>query len=73
LNHNLADLLMLATLAPTVNGGGKVQRGAGEMGNTRYPAYLPGELLSMDCGFTSSGLAGSPAGERRRRLASLRR
>jgi RNA-directed DNA polymerase len=56
-----------------VNGGGKVQRGAGEMGNTRYPAYLPGDLLSMDCGFTSSGLAGSPAGERRRRLASLRR
>jgi putative transposase len=52
-----------------VNGGGKVQRGAGETGNTRYPAYLPADLLSMDCEFTSSG----PAGQRRRRLASLRR
>jgi hypothetical protein len=59
--------------AVAVNGGGKVQRGAGEMDDTRYPSYLPGGLLSMDFGFTPSGEAGSPAGERRRRLASLRR
>ncbi len=58
---------------PDVNGGGKVQRGAGEMGDTRYPTYLPGGLLSMHCGFTPSGEADSQAGDRRRRLASLSR
>ena len=67
--QGLTDLL----LAEHVNGGGKVQRGAGEMGDTRYPSYLPDGLLSMDCGVTPSGEAGSPAGERRRRLASRSR
>ena len=56
-----------------VNGDGKVQRRAGEMGDTRYPSYLPGGLLSMDCGFTPSDEAGSTAGEPRRRLASFNR
>ena len=31
------------------NGGGIVQRGAGEMGDTRYSSYSPDGLLSMDC------------------------
>ena len=56
----------------SVNGGGKVQRGAGEMGDTRDSGYLPAGLLSMDRDATGSAVAASPAGERRR-LASLRR
>lgn len=56
-----------------VNGGGKVQRGAGEMGDTRYSGYLLDRLLSMDGRATSSGEAGSTSGERRRRLASFSR
>src|SRR3954465_15254894 len=37
------------TKGQIVNGGGKVQRGAGEMDDTRYPNYLPGGLLSIGC------------------------
>jgi hypothetical protein len=51
----------------------KVRRRAGEINDTRYPSYLPGGLLSMDCGVTPAGVADSPAGERRRRPASRSR
>ena len=56
-----------------VNGGGKVQRGAGETGDTRYSGYLAGGLLSMDCEATPSDATGSTTVAPRRRLASLSR
>jgi hypothetical protein len=49
-----------------VNGGGKVQRPAGEMGDTRYPGYLPDGPASM-------GRGAVPPADRPRRLASRSR
>jgi hypothetical protein len=46
-----------------VNVGGRVQRPASEMGDTRYPGYWPDGPASMGCG-------GDPAADRPRLLAS---
>ena len=56
---------------PFVNGGGIGRRAAGEVGDTRFPGYLPDGLASMGCGIASSGLGPPPAW--RRRLASRSR
>jgi hypothetical protein len=57
----------------SVNVGGKVQRGAGEMGDTRYSRYLPGGSLSTACVVTLPAAAASPPVARLRRLASFSR
>ena len=47
-NQTVAGLRFLYEVT-LENGGGIVRREAGEMGDTRYPSYLPDGLLSMAC------------------------